>query len=115
MQPRISDRILALLIITAHLGIMHPALTYSEEKTSNFRFYRYTPNLNIYEQLTPSEESRGHLLFASINEIANSKKQLEIPPAPSISKMITASEGGIVRLGTAEVEIPAGALADDTV
>jgi hypothetical protein len=35
-------------------------------------------------------------------------------PAPSAAEMITATEGGIVRLGGAEVEIPPGALARDT-
>ena len=40
--------------------------------------------------------------------------RLGAPPAASASAMISAAEGGVVRLGGAEVEIPAGALAGDT-
>ena len=74
-----SSRLIAILLIISHIGILSPALLFGVE------------TINI-----PEEKARI------------------IVPLPSASELISVQEGGVVRLGTTEIEIPAGALSRDT-
>jgi RHS repeat-associated protein len=72
-----GHRIIAGIVLSVQIGIMHPYLTWGGEPVE------------------PSLPAR-------------------LPPMESAGEMISAGTGGIVRLGNTEIEIPAGALREDT-
>ncbi|MCL2410205.1 MAG: hypothetical protein FWC97_01045, partial [Treponema sp.] len=123
MTQNIAKRLVASALIIIQMGVIYPFSLFASEQSRPIPPFRHFIPLDIFDQPT-AETINPPFRTADAGSNAGAEPNAgvmrnvgavqNVVTAPSASEMIIAEEGGIVRLDGAKIEIPPGALREDT-